>query len=119
MKRYNMFVEQSESIEEGIFDHFVDYFEDINGDWIRYEDYEAKMSAMCEADSNAVLGEEHAILSIDDMKCCGNCHHRESMDNGDDFIECCSKRNSMASWQVCDKWRYDKVSEKHRGGFFA
>jgi len=80
------------------------------------KDYESEMSAMCKAESNVVLGEEPATLSIDDMKCCGNCHHRESMDNGDDFIECCSKRNSMASWQVCDKWRYDKVSEKHRGG---
>ena len=62
----------------------------------------------------AMLGDEPAILSIDDMKCCGNCHHRESMDNGDNFIECCSMRNNMASWQVCDKWKYDNVAKKRR-----
>ena len=66
-----------------------------------------------------LLGDEPTILSIDDMKCCGNCHHRESMDNGDNFIECCSMRNNMASWQVCDKWKYDNVAKKRRGGFFA
>lgn len=37
-----------------------DFFmiEDIDGEWIKYEDYEREESAMCEAKSNAVLGEE-------------------------------------------------------------
>lgn len=36
--------------------------ESADGDLIRYEDYEAERSAMCEANSNAVLGEVAEVV---------------------------------------------------------
>ena len=49
-----------------------------------------------------------------------SCRHKIKLkEDLDDFTEWCSRRNNMASWQVCDQWKYDNVSKKHRGGFFA
>ena len=39
------------------------YEKDNDGEWIKYEDYESERSAMCEADSNAVLYEVNGRLN--------------------------------------------------------
>lgn len=64
----------------------------------------------CSISADAVLGE----VPADDLKCCGNCDHRGTMDNGDDYSEWCAKRNNMSSWGYCDKWESDRLTRKDR-----
>ena len=56
IKRYDM-----QSIVTGI-GEYEEMVEAQGGDWVRFEDYEVERLAMCEANSNAVLGEVLAEL---------------------------------------------------------
>ena len=52
MKRYDI-IERS----DGSGDLIMEIRESPNGQFIEYKDYESEKAAMCEADSNAVLGD--------------------------------------------------------------
>ena len=50
------------------------------------------------------------------MKCCGNCKNNGVVKQGLVMREenCRIGVNVNASWQVCDFWEYDNVSDKDR-----
>lgn len=76
------------------------HYEKEDGIWIKYSDYEAEKSAICEANSNAVLAEVRA------MKCCGNCFY---MDIIQDYGGICEfdKNNKVPIDRIgiCDDWK--------------
>lgn len=48
-------------------------------------------------------------MQLDDLKCCGNCSKRVSLDMGDYFEENCLINNTLESFKICDKWEYDGI----------
>jgi hypothetical protein len=54
--------------------------------------------------------------TIQDLKCCGNCHYRESHDEGFSSREYCDKSyEGLSSCRRCDEWRFDGISSDARG----
>lgn len=53
-------------------------------------------------------------LTIEDLKCCGNCCYRDRMDNGYNSEEWCMNRKEdlTESSRVCPKWEYDGVQNR-------
>ena len=56
-------------------------------------------------------------MKKEDLKCCGNCEHRNSINSGDDQIESCPYE-TLPSWGICGKWEYDGVNIYHRHSGF-
>jgi hypothetical protein len=50
---------------------------------------------------------------FDDLKCCGNCAHRQSIDNQYHVEEAC-KFDVKPSFDVCDLWKYDNLKKVDR-----
>ena len=48
-------------------------------------------------------------ITVDDLKCCGNCKYRVSDDFGKHVEEFC-KYDILMSYEVCDFWEYDEMS---------
>lgn len=46
-------------------------------------------------------------MNVNDLKCCGNCLHRISLDMGDYVEERCERRHQTSSYEYCDSWEYD------------
>lgn len=53
-------------------------------------------------------------MEIDDLKCCGNCIYRISMDMGDYFRSGCSHGKITQSFERCDKWEFDEHDKDRR-----
>jgi hypothetical protein len=52
---------------------------------------------------------------FDDLKCCGNCKHRDSSYSDGNSVEYCYLNDSgHASWQVCKQWEYDNLKKADR-----
>ena len=51
---------------------------------------------------------------IDDLKCCGNCLHRSTLDMGNYSDETCNKDHNTSSWQYCKLWEYDNIKRDGR-----
>lgn len=49
-----------------------------------------------------------------DLKCCGNCYYRDTRDNDDHHVEYCQLNENNPSWQICKKWKYDKMTINQR-----
>ena len=43
----------------------------------------------------------------DDLKCCGNCKQRNSVDMGEYFEETCLKGEHLESYKICKEWEFD------------
>ncbi len=57
-------------------------------------------------------------LLLEDLKCCGNCKHRDSTYNKGDVIEWCELRHILSSWLKCKEWEFDyTVSADRLEGF--
>jgi hypothetical protein len=52
----------------------------------------------------------------EDLKCCGNCSHRNTMDMGGYIAELCNfrKENTNGSENVCEMWDFDNLKSKDR-----
>ena len=57
-------------------------------------------------------------MNENDLKCCGNCLHRNSMDNGDCFEEICKKGHDTGSFEYCDEWEFDGLHNELRNKDF-
>ena len=53
-------------------------------------------------------------IQLDDLKCCGNCTHRTSIDMGSEHEESCKKNYNTPSYMKCDEWEYDKLKWSDR-----
>ena len=53
-------------------------------------------------------------LTIENLKCCGNCNHRDGMDVGENYEEWCTQKNTKSSWRICKNWKYDEMTISHR-----
>jgi len=53
-------------------------------------------------------------VSVANLKCCGNCRYRESIDMGNDFSEKCEFGNHMESSAYCESWDFDNLTIKER-----
>jgi hypothetical protein len=52
-------------------------------------------------------------LTIEDLKCCGNCCYRARLETGFDSLERCEWRTEPTESQmVCRKWEYDGVQNR-------
>jgi hypothetical protein len=49
-----------------------------------------------------------------DLKCCGNCLRRITLDMGDYVEERCEKRHQTGSYEYCDSWEYDGLHRELR-----
>jgi len=57
---------------------------------------------------------------LNDLKCCGNCIHRATLDMGDYTEERCERRHQgLSSYQCCDKWSYDGLMQESRTEGFS
>lgn len=50
----------------------------------------------------------------ENLKCCGNCLHRSTIDMGSYSDETCNYDNNLASWQYCGKWEFDGIERSGR-----
>jgi hypothetical protein len=56
---------------------------------------------------------ESVPVGAEDLKCCGNCWHRERTEEQLDVIEWCEIREDMVeSCMVCTGWEYDGVQNR-------
>ena len=55
---------------------------------------------------------------IENLKCCGNCMHRSTIDMGSYSDETCDKDNNLSSWQYCKKWEFDGIERSGRTEVF-
>ena len=53
-------------------------------------------------------------LNIENLKCCGNCNHRESQNIEGENIESCYKNKLIPSCGFCDNWEFDDIDNKNR-----
>ena len=55
------------------------------------------------------------MINLEDLKCCGNCSFRKSLDMGDNFSETCTGNLSIKqSYGYCSEWQYDELLQKDR-----
>ena len=53
-------------------------------------------------------------IAIENLKCCGNCYFRHSLDMGDYHSEICKKKYHTESNCKCSKWRFDLLTALDR-----
>ena len=53
-------------------------------------------------------------VEVENLKCCGNCLHRSTIDMGSYSDETCDKDNNLSSWQYCEKWEFDGIERSGR-----
>jgi len=46
-------------------------------------------------------------MQPNDLKCCGNCIYRYSVDMGDNYEERCIKGRNKESHKMCTEWNFD------------
>ena len=59
-------------------------------------------------------GEEFLNKFIEDLKCCGNCTHRESFIEDVSREYCNYSEEAMPSSGICPKWEFDNTDKKTR-----
>jgi len=82
-------------------------------DDILYQHWEEKT----ERNPNAESVSANPLLSdvlAEDLKCCGNCLYRQSIDMGNDFSEKCEFGNHMESSAYCGSWTWDNLLKGNR-----
>lgn len=52
--------------------------------------------------------------TIKNLMCCGNCRHRDFMDDGDYSMESCGEGYVTQGWQRCSKWEFDGCTAEKR-----
>lgn len=55
-------------------------------------------------------------MELDDLRCCGNCKHRQHGKYGDTTMDRCGvkTRGTPGSWQWCQRWEWDEILHHHR-----
>ena len=78
-----------------------------------YKDYVNEKASMCDSEHIAPVMHSNAT-EIENLKCCGNCNHRSTIDMGSYSDETCDKDNNLSSWQYCKKWEFDGIERSGR-----
>lgn len=58
-------------------------------------------------------------MNENDLKCCGNCLHRNHVNMGDYFEEFCGERHTTGSYEYCDEWAFDGLHRELRSEKFS